>query len=216
MLTEQEVRKMSARRLWIVGPAMACGIGAMFLYLIAMNSFVEPLAFRVGDQFGDAARGMTEVALIFPAFVIFLLPSCLAARYADRFKTMCPACHQDLSSRTSRVLATRCCPSCDERVLEHGRAHSAVVYKRYQGLRSRRILESWLWIWPALGGLVILWQLIDRTAFQQCPQVLWIFSLIGAATAGWTWLRTFDCRFVPQLLASLVLLCLGAVVFWRA
>lgn len=216
MLTEQEVREKSARWMWVVLPVMTCALGAVFLYLIGMGSFREPLASQVGNRFGETARDMTEVALIFPAFVILVLPSGLAIRYAGRFRTVCPLCDQDISSGTDRVLATRCCPSCDERILDGGRAHSAAVYKRYQALQSRHVLTYWLWTWPALGGVAIAWQWFDRSAVQECPNSLWFPPLIGIATAGWAWLRTWDRRYVPQLLASVVLFGLGAVVFWRA
>jgi DNA-directed RNA polymerase subunit RPC12/RpoP len=216
MLTEQEVRKMSARRAWAVLPVMTGAIGAVFLYFTGMVYFREPLTSLAVSRFGDMARDITPIALILPAFAIFLLPSCLAAKYAGRFKTVCPACHEDISSGTDQVLSTRCCPACSQRILGGGRTHSAVVYKRYQALRSRHFLKFWFWAWPALGGLVIAWQLFDRSAFRQCPQCLWIGPLIGTATAGWAWLRTFDRRYVLQLLVSVILLGLGAVLFWQA
>jgi predicted RNA-binding Zn-ribbon protein involved in translation (DUF1610 family) len=172
MLTEREVCEMSARRTWAVLPAMTCAIGVVLLYCIGMAYFREPLTSRAGNRFGDTARHITEIALIFPAFAIFLLPSCLAAKYAGRFKTVCPSCNQDISSATNRVLSTRCCPACGERILDGGRTHSDAVYKRYQVLRRHHFLKSWLWAWPALGELLITCQLFDRSAFQQCPQCL--------------------------------------------
>ena len=216
MLTEQEARKVLARQKWAVLPAMTGAIGAVFLYFIGVGYFRELLTSLAVSQFGETARDITAIALILPAFAIFLLPTCLAARYAGRFKTVCLACHKDISSETGRVLSTRCCPACGARVLGGGRTHSAAVYTRYQALRSRHFLKFWLWVWPALGGLVIAWQLFDRSMFQRCPQCLWIGPLIGTATAGWAWLRTFDRRYVPQLLASVALLGLGAVLFWPA
>jgi predicted RNA-binding Zn-ribbon protein involved in translation (DUF1610 family) len=166
MLTEQEIRERSARGLWAFLPVMAGAIGMTFLYFIGMGYFRVPLTSLAASRFGDTAGDITEIARILPAFAIFLLPTCLAAHYAQRFKTLCPSCHQDISSRTKRVLSTRCCPACGERILAGGRAHSAAVYKRYQTLQSRRFLKYWFWAWPALGGVVIAWQLFDRSAFQ--------------------------------------------------
>jgi len=216
MLTEQKVREMSTRRTWAVLPAMTCAIGAVFLYFIGMGYFREPLTSLAVSRFGETVRDITPIALILPAFAIFLLPSCLAEKYAERFKTVCPSCRQDISSRTNQVLATRCCPACSERILGGGRTHSAAVYKRYQALQSRHFLKFWLWAWPALGGLAIALSLFDRSALQRCPQYLWIGPLIGTATAGWAWLRTMERRYLPQLLVSVVLLGLGAAMFWQS
>ncbi|SIO14388.1 hypothetical protein SAMN05444166_2682 [Singulisphaera sp. GP187] len=215
MLTEQEVREMSARCKWTVLLAMACAIGAVFLYLVGVGYFRESLTSLAENLFGDTARDLTPISLILPAFAIFLLPSCLAAQYAGRFKTACPSCNQDISCRSDRVIATRCCPACGERILEGGRTHSAAVYNRYLTLRSRHFLKYWFWAWPAFGGLVMMWQLFNRSAFQQCPHCLWTAPLIGTAAAGWAWLRTLERRYIPQLLASVVLLGLGVASFWR-
>jgi hypothetical protein len=188
----------------------------VFLYLIGMGYVREPIISLAVSRFGDTARDITPIALILPTFAIFLIPTCLAAGYSERFKTACPSCHQDVSAGTERILLTRCCPECGERIVEGGRAHSAAVYRRYRALWSRRFLKYWLWIWPALGGLIVVWQLFDRSTLQRCPQFLLTVPLIGVATAGWAWLRTSDRRYIPQLLGSAVLLGLGSVLFWQA
>jgi hypothetical protein len=215
MFTEQEVREMSARRTRAVLPVMSCAIAAVFLYFFSMGYFREPLTSLAVGRFGETARDITPIVLILPAFAIFLIPSCLAAQYAGRFKTVCPLCKKDISSRTDRVLSTRCCPACNERILGGGRTHSAAVFTRFQALQSRHFLKYWFWAWPALGGLVITWQLFDRLAFERCPQCLWMAPAIGTVTAGWAWLRTFDRRYVPQLLASILLVAIGAALSWQ-
>ena len=184
MLTEQEIRKAAARALWMFLPGMAGAIGMTILYLVGMAHFRVPLTSLATSRFGETAGHITEITLIFPAIPIFILPTCLAAHYAQRFKTLCPSCHRDISCQTKRVLATRRCPACSERILAGGQAHSAAVYSRYQALQSRRFLKHWFWAWPALGGLVIAWQLFDHSAFLRCPQCLWISPLVGTTTAG--------------------------------
>jgi hypothetical protein len=216
MLTEERLREMSARGLWVCVPAMIVATGAMFLYMSAVGHFRESLvSFAVG-RFGEAAGHVFLYVLFLPAIPIFLVPTLIAAAYAGRFKTACPLCHVDISSRSKRVLLTRCCPACGDRILEGGRAHSAAVYGRYQAIQSRSFLKNWLWTWPAIGGLCVAWQWADRSAFRECPNLLWRVPLIGTAVAGWAWLRTSDRRYVPQLLASAVLFVLGAYVFWSS
>jgi hypothetical protein len=214
MLTEQELREMSFRRTWAVLPAMTFAILSVFLYFAGMGYLREPLTSLVMYRLGGTAREITRIGLILPAFAIFLLPSLLAARHAQGFKTVCPSCGKVISSWTTRVLLTRCCPACREQILR-GRAHSAAVYNRYQSTRSRHFLRFWLWAWPILGALVIGWELLDRGAFRQCPECLWITPLIGTSTAGWAWLRTSDRRYVAQLLTSVTLFGLAAAMYCR-
>lgn len=216
MLTEREVRETAARRVWAVAPTMIGAVGAMFLYLAGMGHFGEALTSVAVDRLGGAAGEVAQIAMIVPAFGIFLLPTLLSAKYAERFKTVCPSCQTDVSRGTRRVLATRHCPACGERVLDGGRAHSDAVFQRAQARGSRGFLRHWLWAWPALGALAITWHWFDPSAFQRCAQQLWIAPLIGTATAGWTWLRTRDPQCIPQLLASGGMLGIGAAVFWRS
>jgi hypothetical protein len=215
MLTEQRIRETSARRTWAVLPTLSCAIGTMFLHFLGAGLLREHLISLAVNRFGDTARDITPFVLILPAFAILLVPSLLAIRYADRFKTVCPSCDEDVSSRVNHVLSTRCCPTCGKRIVDGGRIHSAAVYQRYLALQSHTFLRYWLWAWPAFGLLLIAWQWFDRSAFQRCPQMSWIIPLLGTSTAGWTWLRTFDRRYVPQLLTSAVLLGLGASLFWQ-
>ena len=78
---------------------------------------------------------------------------------------------------------------------------------------SRR-LWYWLWLWPGIGLLSVVWGLLEPTAFERCPQVYWTFPLIGMSAAGWTWLRTSERRYVPQLLASIAVFTIGAWFYW--
>lgn len=215
MLTDQEVRSLSARGARVVLSAAASAIAAVFLYLMSMGFLREFLTPVIVAWFGETGRDLAPIALILPALAIFLLPICLATKYAERFKVACPSCREDLSSRVDRILATRCCPICGDRILEGGRARSAEVYRRYQAIRSRLFLRLWLWAWPALGGLSLAWGLLDRSILRDCPQYLWIAPLVGAAAAGWAWLRTGGRGYIPQFLTSILLFGFGVVLFWR-
>lgn len=79
---------------------------------------------------------------------------------------------------------------------------------------ARKFLWYWLWIWPLVGLVAITWCHFDARAFESCPQVPFVFPLIGVSAAFWTWIRTFECQYLPQLFSSLILLVAGFKVFW--
>ena len=86
--------------------------------------------------------------------------------------------------------------------------------RRQLDASSSRFLQYWLWLWPGIGLLCAVWGLLEPIAFERCPQVYWTFPLIGLSAAGWTWLRTFERRYVPQLLSSIVVFVIGAWLYW--
>ena len=77
-----------------------------------------------------------------------------------------------------------------------------------------RFLHYWLWLWPGLSLLCFSWAYFDPSAFRKCPQVYWVYALIGFTAAGWSWLRTFDFRYLPPALISATLFGVGAWLFW--
>jgi hypothetical protein len=77
-----------------------------------------------------------------------------------------------------------------------------------------RFLWYWLWLWPGIGLLCVIWGMVDPKAFARCPHVYWTFPLIGLSAAGWTVLRTYEWRYIPQLLASIVVFAIGAWLYW--
>ncbi len=216
MLTESEIRDAIRRRMWAVLPVLGCTVGAVMAYLVAVGHYRDPLVAIAVDHFGETAREITPLVLILPAFPIFLVPAICASSYADRFKTICPKCDSNVSSKTGQLLATRRCPSCDQRIVNDGRLRSASVYKRYLRVRSRWFLKYWFWAWPCFGIFCIAWWLVDHSAFQRCQQALWIAPLIGASASGWISIRTYTLRYAPQFLASVVVLSIGGLIFWYA
>lgn len=78
----------------------------------------------------------------------------------------------------------------------------------------RPFLQYWLWLWPGMGLLCFTWAFFDRSAFRMCPQNYWVIPLIGLTAAGWSWLRTFDYRYLPQAIVSAVLFGVGIWLFW--
>ncbi len=215
MLTEQGIDEIRRRQMWALFPAFLGAVAAVFIYFLVIGQVRETVISCVHERFGETASDMTPLALILPAFVVFMLPVLAACAYVDRFKTVCPSCHEDISGQWRQVQVTRCCPSCEQCILEGGRVRSVAVYKRYRAIESRVITRYWMWAWPALGLLGIICWLFDQSALQQCPQCYWLPSLIGSSVAGWAWLRTFSHRYIPPLLVSIVLFGIGAAIFWN-
>ena len=216
MLTEQEIRETLSRHLRAVLPGMIAGVAMLFVYFAILYGFRSSLISLVVARFGETARELTSVALIVPAFAVFLVPACLGERQGRRYTLRCPLCSEEITRLTKRVIATRCCPRCSGQIVEGGRARSSAVYQRYSARKSRRFLAYFFWTWPALGLLAIICSHIDPSIFQDCPQCLWMTPLLGVGVTAWAWLRTFDRRYVAPLLASLALVALGAYLFWKA
>ena len=166
--------------------------------------------------FGPSAAEFTLSLLILVAFPLFLGPALVGARRADQIKTICPVCDADLSLKVDQLLTTRSCPTCGEQVVAGGTVRAVGVYKRYRALQSRTLLKYWFWAWPSIGLLACATWLVEHNALQQCPQSYFLAPLIGTATTGWAWIRTFDSLYVPPLLASIVVLSVGGMIFWHS
>jgi hypothetical protein len=206
VLTEGHIREMERGRRRVLAPALAAATLLVFAIIGAFAYFRESLTARAGE--------VAHLALPLAAIGAFLFICMLAERRARRFALHCPECAADISASTPRLLATRRCPACEERVVEGGAARSSAVYERYQSIRSRIFLGNWLWLWPGMGLIAIAWADNDPLAFQRCPQAVWAFPLIGATAGGWSWIRTRDGRYVPPTLTSLAVLCLGTWMYW--
>ncbi len=215
MFTQEQLGESSKRRARVLMPVAVLAVAAVLIYFPVIGLVRDPFVSFVSSHFGEGSRELAPIPLILPAFAIFLVPMALADRYARRFTIVCPSCSSDVTRSTERLLKTRCCPSCEKQIVEGGRVRSTKAYKRYLEYRARALLKHWFWAWPILGASSLAWWFFDRSAFQECPNVLWVPSLVGTAAAGWAWLRTHDRRYVPQFLASVVLFALGATVFWR-
>jgi hypothetical protein len=215
MFTEHQLRESARIRARVLVPALIVGVAGVFLYiaLVALirESFVSLVASRAGEGIAEYA----VIGLALPAFAAFLLPVMIAERYARRFRQHCPGCSEDLTGRMRGVLATRRCPRCEEQIVEGGCPRSWAAYARYESRRFRAGLTLWLWFWPILAAVLLVWACFDRTRLQQSWPGLLIAPVFAAALAAWTWLRTFDRRYFPQLMVSVVLLAMTAALIWR-
>ena len=201
MLTEQQVRETLRQRSRILVPVILSSAMALCAYLVLIGGFLHS-----GWGF----------LLIFPAFAVFLIPLAIVDRYASRFTSLCPACSVDVTMKTRQMIATRCCPDCGERIVAGGRVRDIAVYKRFCQLRTVSFLKYWLWAWPVLTSLALVWHWFDPGALQNCRHLLFVPSLVGFSAAGWAWLRTTSPWYIPQCLASLSLLVIGGFAYWQA
>jgi hypothetical protein len=216
MLNEQKIREAEASARRVMLSVMLCAAGCMLLYLLVLIQFRDAILAVADSRLGDAARPVVMFVLIALVVPLFLAPLMMAAQYATRFRVECPLCGADVLSCAARVLATRACPSCNQRIVEGGRAHSSTVYERYRRIASASFLRVWLWAWPAIGAGAIAMQLLDPSAWRQCPAVLWHSPVFGTCLSGYAWIRTWDRRYLPPFLVSLCLVVPGALLYWRA
>lgn len=212
MLSEQAIRIAAKNRLMILAPVMLFAVAGVLVYLAVLG----PLAKSTIDaQFSEGVAQWMTIALILPAFAIFLLPSLAAERYCRRFHIDCPSCEADITRQTEEVLATRRCPLCEKRVVEGGRTRRRAVYRRYRDWKQIAFLEAWFWLWPALGLLCLVVWLVDPQLFDETPHVLFLAPLIGSIATGWAWARTRSRRYAASSLCSLLLLALSVAAFLR-
>ncbi len=216
MLTDNDILRLNRSRFRVLIPTMALAVAAMLGYFALLSLVREPIIALVRSVAGGTAANITPIALILPALGIFLIPCIIAEKSSKRFALLCPDCSADITRRTNRVLATRCCPSCGSQVVAGGRIRGPSVYDRYVKLKTRRFLVYWLWTWPVLGALTIAWYSIAPLGLSRCLHVLFVPSLIGTVASGWSYLRTTDRRYLPQFFASAILLFVGAFAYWNA
>jgi hypothetical protein len=214
MFTEQHLGELSRRRIRVLLPTILFGVAAMLLYLLCVAQLRDATQLAIKGRFGDGAARVAPFGLILVAFGLFLVPICIAEKYAKRFQCYCPLCGH-LLSRIAAVLATKRCPACERQIVAGNRARSYATYKRLQAWRTRQFLAIWLWAWPASGLLGLVWWYFCPEEAINCG-AFWAVPLIGTATSGWAWLRTFERRYVPQLTANIALLGTLGAISWSA
>jgi hypothetical protein len=216
MLNEAQLRTTVNRRTAVVLPALSVAVISVFAYLIFVGHFRDSWIELVDRTFGENAAEFAPIVMILPVFAIFLTPCVLAEKYNKRYSFICPSCSADITPSTQQVIATRCCSACGERVVSGGRKRDIAVYKRLRQLQFRSFLKYWFWAWPTVAAACLVQNWFDPMALQRCPHLLFFPALIGTVAAGWTWIRTYDCRYIAQFFTSAVLFVFGCVAFWQA
>ena len=213
MYQESELRTKSKQRASVILPAMCFGVIAMFAYLGLLTLVRADVVAWARNHFGPDTENWIMLPLIIPSIVIFLLPGCIAEHKAKRYSIFCPHCAKDLTQSVRRILKTRCCSNCGKRIVEHGKIRSTGTYVRYCRRQWRNYLVYWFWAWPAGGGVLLIWYLLDSSSFRDCPHMIFAFGLLGTTAAGWTLIRTNDFRYLAQTITSAVVLAVGVFVF---
>jgi hypothetical protein len=213
MFTEQQLRELSRRRVRVILPTMLLAVAAMLLYFLGVGQVHDAIQLAIKDRFGNGAAEAADLGLILVALAIFLVPTCIAEGYAKRFQSYCPSCGQ-LLKRIEGVIATKCCPSCENQIVTGNRVRSHSGYKRFQDRRARTFLVVWFWAWPAMALSELVWWYFYPQQALECR--IWVAPLIGTTASGWTWVRTFDHRYVPQLIASVTLLGVLGAISWSS
>ncbi|TWT91534.1 hypothetical protein Pla52n_65250 [Stieleria varia] len=186
----------------------------MLAYFALVGVVRDSLVDLTQRKVGKTAADVLPIVLVLPSLGFFLGALLWAERMSKRFALFCPECGTDVSKSTNRVLATRCCSSCEMQIVEGRRTHGADVFERFSQLKQRRFLIYWFWIWPVFGLFVLAYHWFDQTAWANCPQALFIPGLIGTTAAGWAFARTIDMRYLPQLGVSALVFLLGVDAFW--
>lgn len=214
MFTEQQIRDWERRRNRFLIPVVVIALSATFAYL-AITGFVrEPLQAVVRQRWGIAAGEALIFLLILGSLVPFIASLIWAERRANRLALACPSCGAALRTPVQRLLGSRRCQTCEQQVVL-GKSHSSAALERHRRVCDRRFLALWIWVWPLLGLGLQTWFQFDPRGFRDCPNSLWLPSLLGVVTAGWIVFRDRDRRFLPHLVVSVLVTIVGAILFFR-
>ncbi|XZE22302.1 hypothetical protein SH449x_002221 [Pirellulaceae bacterium SH449] len=211
MFTTIEINRISRLRARILTVTGAIGISLVLAYF-AWLAWVRDLIINWSERnFGQLAADFTPPLLILPAFAIMLAACWWIDKRLATIGPFCPACKSDISKSTRRVLASRCCTSCGEQIVEGKRTYGKKVLDRYYRRKQLRFLKYWLWGWP-IGGLVLLaLHGLAGSLLAECPQALFVPGLIGTSSCAWALIRTRQLKLLPLFSLSLLVLLLSVV-----
>jgi len=213
MYQDSDLRTKVRQRFWLMFPVVCFSVLAMFCYFGLLTLVRADLIAWGTKNIGAESEKWLFLPLLMMALCIFMLPIYFAERRAKRYSISCPSCGKDHTLLVERILKTRCCSSCGKRVVKDGKMRSKETYARYCQRRWRSYLVYWFWLWPAFGGIILIWRMIDLSSFENCPHMMFIFGFSGTIATGWSLIRTNDRRYLAQAIASAVVLVLGIVAF---
>lgn len=213
MFTTIEINRISRLRARILTVAAAFGTILVLLYFGWLAWVRDSIVSWSERNYGRLAADLTPPLLVLPAFAIMLAACWWIDKRLATVGPFCPVCKSDISKSTRRVLASRCCTSCGEQIVEGERTYGKKVLDRYFQREQRRILKYWLWGWP-IGGLVLLaLHGLTGRVLAECPQALFSIGLIGTSSSAWALIRTRQFKLLPQFSLSLLVLLVGIFKF---
>ncbi|MCD0460258.1 hypothetical protein [Roseiconus lacunae] len=214
MWTEAELKRLARRRAWVLFPSVIVSSAVMLVVIAWIGSIRVPFLAAAKSRMGDTA-GEIALLLLMSSSILFFLAGLVWADYRSRrFAVRCPRCDADLSISVTKLIATTRCWHCQTKVVEDRRPHSLDVYRRGLRISQRRWLVYWFWIWPVLGAAESLYAFLDPRATVDFQPILILPGLIGTSAAGWAFVRTRDHRYLHALIASALMLGLGATLFF--
>jgi hypothetical protein len=208
LLTAADINTLAKKRNQIMMVALVVGIAGIAVYLTGIGLLFDLFRNPGTHRHPRPEDGFSFLAFL-PVHAILIGTLSWGERKVLRYAITCPNCHADITRVSQKIIATRCCHHCNQRIVEEGRTHGIAAFRRLARIQQRRFLIYWLWVWPIMAAVFFLLSQFDQTMLQNCPQILVAPGILGAVSAGWSFARTLDYRYFPQLIASAAVLVWG-------
>lgn len=105
MLAESQLCDVQKKRVRIIFPTMILSVLAVLIYSAIVGTFRDSVVAIEDASFGASIAGIAPILMVLPAFAIFLIPTVLAERQANRLSSVCPACSKDIGRSFQQVIA---------------------------------------------------------------------------------------------------------------
>ena len=153
-----------------------------------------------------------DIQLFFFAFAIFLATGFAVDRMNARRALNCPNCTASLLNKMQFGMDSRACPLCEQRIVATGRLRSPAVMNRRNRMRAHSFLANWFWVPITLGLFTLIAYPFRGNFLDGCEHCVMLFPAM-AISSIWTYLRTWQRRYLIPALISAIMLPLSIVVF---
>jgi hypothetical protein len=214
LLTDADLHKLAKKRAWAL-LYLFLGVAVLFIYMGIIGAFRESIVRLVRQQYGENLADFVPLALMFPMLGYLLVVAGIADYWINLFPLKCPTCATNVTRQTQRILRTRCCPVCNNPILEGKPKHSEVAYSRHMRMKERRMLHGLLWYCPMLCLLpLVLGVCVPSREWRQIVPGFHI-ALIGIVVPCWASIRMRSWRYVPQIFLSILVTALSIMFLFR-